>query len=118
MYLEHGDKLIMTAGLIRNHIPAQFTLRLCRTETRGTETAQNDRLFSHCRRGGHALSAFLRRHLPAGRANSEPGGEAGGGGCCAQDAQDHQPPPTGKACARRGRGSREKITPGLRSKAG
>lgn len=34
MDLEHGDKLIMTSGLIHNHTLVQFTLRICRTEMR------------------------------------------------------------------------------------
>lgn len=67
MYLEHGDKLIMTSGLIHNHTLVQFTLRICRPEMRCIKMVHTSQifLFSELVEGG-ALSAFAVKHLPVG----------------------------------------------------
>lgn len=71
MYLEHGDKLIVTSGLIHNHILAQFTLRICRTETRCIKTVHTSQIFLFTEPVEAALSALALKHLPAGPPRAE-----------------------------------------------
>lgn len=61
MYLEHGDKLIMTSGLIHNHILAQFTLHSCRPEVRCIKMVHTSPIipFTEPMQGGAPL-----KHLP------------------------------------------------------
>lgn len=68
MYLEHGDKLIMTSGLIHNHILAQFTLRICRTEMRCIKMVHTSQIFLFTEpMEGSALSLSLFTEAPACR---------------------------------------------------
>lgn len=68
MYLEHGDKLIMTAALIHYRIGAQFTLRVCRTEMRCIKMVHTSQIFlsSELMEGREELCARSCKHLPVG----------------------------------------------------
>lgn len=69
MYLEHGDKLIMTAGLIHYRIVAQFTLCICRTEMRCIKMVHTSQIFlsSEPTEGREELCVCSCKHLLVGR---------------------------------------------------
>lgn len=104
MYLEHGDKLILTSAPIHNHFLAQFTLRICRTEMRCIKTAHTSRivLFTGPMEG-RSLRLWLR-HLPADPGPQRIGRPRGAGAGAWRPQKGGWAPKTAAACFREGVG--------------